>query len=54
MRQLKTRTYETSQRLRPCSFRTFGKKKIEKKLKKNSKVENQNISYGRASKYFIR
>ena len=27
----------------------FLKKKIEKKLKKNSKVENQNISYGRAS-----
>ena len=25
------------------------KKKIEKKMKKNSKVENQNISYGRSS-----
>ena len=32
-------------KLRPCSFGTFEKKK----LKKNSKVENQNISYGRAS-----
>ena len=30
------------------------KKNFEKKLKKKSKVENQNISYGRASKYFIR
>ena len=25
------------------------KKKFEEKMKKNSKVENQNISYGRAS-----
>ena len=32
----------------------FEKKNFEKKMKKNSKVENQNISYGRASKYFIR
>ena len=44
----KTRTYETSQ---SCDRVHLGhlKKKIEKKMKKNSKVENQNISYGRAS-----
>ena len=29
--------------------KNFEKKKFEKKIEKKSKVENQNISYGRAS-----
>ena len=48
-----TRTYEMSQ---SCDRVHLGhlkkklkKKNFEKKMKKNSKVENQNISYGRAS-----
>ena len=45
---IKTRTYETSESGDRVHLGHL-KKKIEKKLKKNSKVENQNISYGRAS-----
>ena len=50
----KTRTYETSEscdrvHLGHLKKKNFEKKFFEKKLKKNSKVENQNISYGRAS-----
>ena len=45
----KTRTYETSQ---SCDRVHLGH--LKKKIEKNSKVENQNISYGRSSWYFIR